>query len=123
MKDYALAALAGVWLADGIALLVAPRYIITQVLELLQQPLAILRWELVTIIGGVFLFFAAQELPFQWLWMVTAGGMIAKGAFLSIRPHSSCGPVIDWCGAAGRTSTTDSGGLVSVRLRSCYSMR
>ena len=92
-----MAALAGVWLADGIALLVAPRYIITRVLELLQQSPAILRWELVAIIGGVFLFFAAQELPYQWLWMVTAGGMIAKGAFLSIGMHSWRGPVIDWC--------------------------
>ena len=72
LKDYALAALAGFWLADGIALLVAPRYIITQILELLQQSPAILRWELVAIIGGLFLFFAAQELPYQWLWMVTA---------------------------------------------------
>jgi hypothetical protein len=32
-----MAALAGVWLANGIALLVASRYIITQVRELLQQ--------------------------------------------------------------------------------------
>ena len=97
MKDYALAALAGVWLADGIALLLAPRYIITQVRELLQQSPAILRWELLAIIGGVFLLFAAQELPYQWLWMMTAGGMIAKGASLSIGTHSWRGPVIDWC--------------------------
>ena len=97
MKDYALAALAGIWLADGMALLVAPRYIITQVLELLQQSPAILRWELLAIIGGVFLLFAVQGLPYQWLWMVTAEGMIAKGAFLSIGMHSWRGPVIDWC--------------------------
>jgi hypothetical protein len=56
-----------------------------------------LRWELLAIIGGVFLFSAAHELPYQWLWMVTAGGMIAKGAFLSIRPHSWREPVIGWC--------------------------
>ena len=65
MKDCALAALAGIWLADGMALLVTPHYIITQVRELLQQFPAILRWELVAIIGGVFLFFAAQDLPYQ----------------------------------------------------------
>jgi hypothetical protein len=59
LKDYALAALAGIWLADGMALLVAPRYIITQARELLQQFPAILRWELLPIIGGVFLLFAA----------------------------------------------------------------
>ena len=49
------------------------------------------------IIGSVFLFFAAQELPYQWIWMVTAGGMIAKGDFLSIGTHSWRGLVIDWC--------------------------
>lgn len=92
-----MAALAGIWLADGMVLLLVPRYIIAQVRELLQQSPAILRWELLAIIGGRFLFFAAQELPYQWLWMVTAGGMIAKGAFLSIGPLSWRGPVIDWC--------------------------
>ena len=92
-----MAALAGIWLANGIALLVAPRYIITQVRELLQQSPAILRWELLAIIGGSFLLFAEQGLPYQSLWMVSAGGMIAKGAFLSIGPPTWRGPVIDWC--------------------------
>jgi hypothetical protein len=32
--------------------------------------------------------FAAQELPYQLFWMVTAEGTIAKGAFLSIETHS-----------------------------------
>jgi hypothetical protein len=97
LKNYALAALAWIWPDEGIALLVAPRYIIMQVRELLPQSAAILRWELITILGGVFLFFAAPELPYQWLWMVTAGGMIAKGGFLSIgRPYWR-GPLIAWC--------------------------
>jgi hypothetical protein len=97
VKNYALAALAGIWLADGIALLLAPRYIIAQVRELVRQSPAVLRCELLAIIGGVFLFFAAQQLPYQWLWMATAGGMVVKGAFLSIGPHSWRGAVIDWC--------------------------
>ena len=92
-----MAAVARVCLANSIALLVAPRYVITQARKLLQQFPAILRWELLPIIGGVFLLFAAQELPYQWLWIVTAGGMIARGAFLSIGPHSGREPVIDWC--------------------------
>jgi hypothetical protein len=54
-------------------------------------------WEILAIIGGVFLLFAAQGLPYQWLWMVTAGGIIAKEAFLSIGTHSWREPVIDWC--------------------------
>ena len=79
------------------ALDVSTRYIIAKVRELLQQSPTILRWELLAIIGGLFLFFAAQDLPYPWLWMVTAGGMIAKGAFLSIGPPSWRGPVIEWC--------------------------
>lgn len=100
VKDYALAALASIWLADGITLLVAPRYIITQVCELLRQSPTVLRWEFLAIIAGVFLFFAARDLPYQWLWQMTAGGMVAKGAFLSIGPPSWRKPAIDWC--AGR---------------------
>ncbi len=67
LKGYALASLDGIWLADGIAILFAPRYSITQVPELLQQSPAILRWVLGAIIRGVFLFFASQELPYQCL--------------------------------------------------------
>lgn len=67
LKGYALATPAGIWLADGIAIPFAPRYSITEAPELLQQSPAILRWVLVAIIGGVFLFFASQELPYQWL--------------------------------------------------------
>jgi len=53
-----LAALAGIRLADDMALMLAPRYIITHVRELLQQSSAILRRELFSIIGGVFLLFS-----------------------------------------------------------------
>lgn len=116
MKDYALAALAGIWLTDGITLLIAPRFIITQVRELLQQSPSILRWELLAIIAGAFLFFAAQDLPYRWLWMVTAGGMVAKGLFLSF--GSPPGVSRSSPGALnGMTSTIDSGDWVSVRLR------
>ena len=97
MKDYALAALAGIWLADGVVLLLSPRYIIAQVREVLQQSPGILRWELLAIFGGALLLVAAKDLPYPWLWMVTAGGMIAKGAFLSIGPSSWRTPVIEWC--------------------------
>ena len=92
-----MAALAGIWLADGIVLLISPRYIIAQVREVLQQPPEILRWELLAIFGGAFLLFAAKDLPYPWLWMVMAGGMIAKGAFLSVGPPSWRKPVIAWC--------------------------
>lgn len=97
MTNYVLAALAGIWLADGVILLLAPHYIITQVRELLQQSPALLRWELLSIFGGLVLLYAAQELPYPWLWRMTGGGMIAKGAFLSIGAPAWRDPVIVWC--------------------------
>ncbi|MGB4066713.1 MAG: hypothetical protein WBK08_01650 [Nitrospira sp.] len=92
-----MASLAGIWRADGIVLLMSPRYIIAQVREILQQSPGLLRWELLAIFGGALLLVAANDLPYRWLWMVTAGGMIAKGAFLSIGPSSCRTPVIEWC--------------------------
>ena len=97
MRDYALAALAGIWLADGVVLLLSPRYIIPQVREVLQQSQEILRWELLAIFGGALLLVAANDLPYPWLWVLTAGGMIAKGALLSIGPPSWRKRVIEWC--------------------------
>ncbi len=97
MRDYALAVLAGIWLADGIVLLLSPRYIIAQVREVLQQSPGILRWELLAIFGGALLLFTTNDLPYRWLWVVTAGGMIAKGAFLSIGPSLWRTPAIEWC--------------------------
>jgi len=97
-----LAALAGVCLANSIALRVAPCYVITQARELLQQFPAILRWELLPIIGGVFLLFAraGTALPMA----LDGDGRIRdhQGAFLSIETHSRRRPVIDWwVGQAG----------------------
>ena len=48
------------------------------------------------IVGGAISPFASQEQPCQWLWVVTAEGMITTEAFLSIETLSCRGPVIDW---------------------------
>lgn len=87
----------GVWLINGIALLVAPHCIMSQVREVVRQSPALLRWEILAIIGGILLFFSAQEISYQTLWMVTAVGMIVKGAILSIGPDSWRRPVFAWC--------------------------
>ena len=80
-----------------VALLVAPCYIITQGRELLQQSLRYCGGSFSRSSEASSCSSPVQELPYQWLWMVTAGGIIAKGAFLSIGTHSWREPVIDWC--------------------------
>ena len=46
---YVLAAIAGIWMADGVALLVAPRHVIVRVREVLALAPSLLRWGL---LGG-----------------------------------------------------------------------
>ena len=99
VTDYALAAIAGIWLADGIALLIAPRLVMTQVRDVIRQSPSVLRWEVMSIIGGLFLLFAGQNVPSQPFWFITAAGMVCKGTFLTVGPQAWRDRVLAWCEA------------------------
>lgn len=94
---YLLAAIAGVWAADGLALLVAPRQVIARTKEVLAAAPSMLRWEGLAICLGILLMLGARELQYQPLWTVTGVSMIAKGLFLATGPERWRRPVIDWC--------------------------
>jgi hypothetical protein len=98
VTHYALAAIAGIWLADGAALLIAPRFVMTQVRDVVRQSPRMLRWEVMSIVGGLLLFFAGQDLPYQPLWFLTAAGMIGKGLFLTVGRQAWSDRILDWCG-------------------------
>jgi hypothetical protein len=97
MGDYALAMIAGIWLADGLLLLVAPRFIITHLRRTLTESPTILRWEWLAVLGGGIVLVAGQTLLYQPLWMIMAGAMIAKGLFLSMGPSQWRTRILDWC--------------------------
>lgn len=97
MGDYALTMIAGIWLADGLLLLVAPRFIITHLRQTLTESPTILRWEWLAVLGGGIVFVAGQHLLYQPLWMIMAVAMIAKGVFLSMGPSQWRTPILDWC--------------------------
>lgn len=97
MQDYALATIAGIWFADGILLLAVPRFIITHLRHTLTESPTILRWEWLAVVGGGLLLVAGGTLAYRPLWMITAGGMIAKGLFLSIGPSEWRNLVLEWC--------------------------
>lgn len=99
VTDYALAAIAGIWLADGVVLLLVPRTVMTQVRDVVQQSPRLLQWELLSIVAGLFLAFAGRELPYQPLWFITAGGMVGKGLFLTVGPQSWRDRMFAWCEA------------------------
>ena len=94
---YVLAAIAGVWMADGLALLVAPRQVIARVREVLVLAPALLRWEIVAIGLGCALLLGTEGLRYQPLWLVAGAAMVVKGLFLAFGPEKLRRWVLDWC--------------------------
>lgn len=97
MNNYALAAIAGIWLADGISLLIAPRFVIERVREALQRNPSLWLWQLVSVGAGIVLFLGTLEFPYQPLWTLTATAMMLKGVFLAWGSPSKRAIVIEWC--------------------------
>jgi uncharacterized protein YjeT (DUF2065 family) len=94
---YVLAAIAGIWMADGLALLVAPRFMITRVREVLALTPAMIRWEGLAVLLGILLLVGADGLHYQPLWMVTGAAMVTKGLFLAAGPERWRKGVLEWC--------------------------
>ena len=94
---YILSAIAGLWMADGLVLLVAP----DRMIELLKQAVAItptlLKWGGIAGVLGIILLIGAHDLPYQPLWGLVAVVMIAKGLFLFMTPDPLRRAVVSWC--------------------------
>ena len=97
MTTYILGAIAGIWLADGLALLSFPLLVIRQVQESLQQNLHLLRWQAVSMCLGAFLIVSSAELPYQPLWWITGAAMGIKSSFLACGPATWRASLLNWC--------------------------
>lgn len=97
MVSYVLAAIAGIWMADGLALLVAPRHVIARVREALVVAPSLLRWEGAVAGLGMVLLLGTEGIHYQPLWMVTGAAMIVKGLFLAVGPEPWRRRLVDWC--------------------------
>src|SRR5262245_62067187 len=97
MRDYILAILAALWLADGAILLVMPQWTIDRIRVVFQESPLILRWESLSLCGGLALAILSQGLPYQLLWLVTGLAMVLKGLFLWLGPEDIRQRTIDWC--------------------------
>ncbi|HJU03573.1 MAG TPA: hypothetical protein VJ692_00370 [Nitrospiraceae bacterium] len=94
---YVLAAIAGIWMADGLALLVAPRQVIARVREVLTLTPRILRWEAVAASLGILLIIGSRDLHYRLLWTIAGLTMLAKGVFLAMGPFQWRHQVVEWC--------------------------
>ncbi len=93
---YFLAAIAIIWLADGLALLIAPRSVITLLREGLTASPKLLRWEAVAAALGAGLLLASPGLWLGSLWGLTGALMMVKGLFLALGPPALRRGVLDW---------------------------
>src|SRR2546422_9148130 len=94
--NYLLAAIAGVWMADGVALLLAPRHVITRLREVLALSPAMLRLEGVAAGLGILLLLGTEWLHYQPLWIVTGAAMVTKGVFLAVGSEEWKQWVVGW---------------------------
>lgn len=97
MKEYTLAFLAGIWAADGLSLLIAPRAVINRVREVAAMAPGILRWQVLAIAAGVALLILGLDIAYSPLWMITAFAMIAKGSLLWLGPTELRTRLLEWC--------------------------
>jgi hypothetical protein len=97
MKEYALACLAGVWLADGVALLTAPRVVMNRVREIVLNKPGLFRWQSLAVAAGLALLIVGFDLPYGLLWIMAGSGMIVKGLLLWLGPGTLREQVLEWC--------------------------
>ncbi len=94
--NYVLAAIAGIWMADGLALLVAPRHVVTRMREVLGVSPAMLRWEGVGVLLGLLLLVGTEGLRYQPLWVLSGGLMVAKGLLFTVGPERWRHGILEW---------------------------
>jgi uncharacterized protein YjeT (DUF2065 family) len=89
--------IAGIWMADGLALLIAPRHVMTQAREVLAVAPKALSWEGLAAGLGICLLAGTRGLHYELLWTMTGAAMVVKGAFLLMGPQQWKRNVLDWC--------------------------
>ena len=94
--SYLLMAIAGLWMADGLALLVAPLWIVGQVRQALSTSPSLAKWSGLTLVGGMILLLQSSDLPYQVVWMVTGLAMVVKGGFFLLSNDDIRQSVLQW---------------------------
>ena len=76
-----LMVIAGLWMADGLALLVVPLRMIALLEESLVAYPSLVNWSLLSSVLGAVLILQVEELPYHLFWLVIGLLMITKGFF------------------------------------------
>lgn len=95
--NYVLAAIAAIWMVDGLSLVVAPDLVISKVREVLALSPRILKWEGLATLLGIILVLGTHKVLYQPLWVLVGSAMIIKGVFLAFGPEPWRHRVLEWC--------------------------
>lgn len=96
MVAWFLMAIAGLWMADGVALLVAPLWVVERMRHVVLTSTAMSTWSGVTLVAGLILIFASPDLDYQALWVVMGVAMMAKGGVLLLASDDTCQALLRW---------------------------
>ncbi len=94
---YVLMAIAGIWMADGLALLVAPGRVMSLLRASLTTSPTLIKWSSLAAVLGTILILGSEGLPYQPVWVITGLAMIGKGIFLLWAPDPLRQAVVKWC--------------------------
>jgi hypothetical protein len=89
--------IAGLWMADGVALLVAPERIIATLRQSLIVAPGFLKWGGISAVLGIVLLSGTRGAPYQPIWIIVGVSMIAKGVFLYAGSDLWRLRIVKWC--------------------------
>lgn len=89
--------IAGLWMADGVALLVAPERMVATLRQSLIAAPGFLKWGGIAAFLGIFLIVGTQGFSYQPLWVLVGLSMVAKGVFLYAGPDRWRLRIVKWC--------------------------
>ncbi|MDR4495902.1 MAG: hypothetical protein AB7P17_10950 [Nitrospirales bacterium] len=89
--------IAGLWMADGIALIFSPERVIATLRQSIGASPGFLRWGGLAALLGAFLLVGTWEIAYQPLWLVVGFSMIVKGVFLYAGSDLWRLRIVKWC--------------------------
>ncbi len=89
--------IAGLWMADGIALIVAPERVIATLRQSLIAAPGFLKWGGLAGLLGIVLILATPNVAYQPLWILVGVSMVVKGVFLYAGSDLWRLRIVKWC--------------------------
>ena len=89
--------IAGLWMADGLALIVAPERMIATLRESLIVAPGFLKWGGLASLLGLVLLVTTKGVAYQPLWIIVSLTMVAKGIFLYAGSDLWRLRLVKWC--------------------------